>query len=87
MEYKQGTKNRLKRIEGQIRGVIRMMEEGKECREIVTQLSASRKAIDRTLGLIVAENLEQCLRDQLETEKYVDRDLVKEAVELLVKSR
>ncbi|WP_141432459.1 metal-sensitive transcriptional regulator [Bacillus sp. 03113] len=87
MEYKQGTKNRLKRIEGQIRGVLRMMEEGKDCTEIVTQLSASRAAVDRTIGLIVAENLEQCLRDQIETGKYGNRDLVKEAVELLVKSR
>ncbi|PEX82414.1 metal-sensitive transcriptional regulator, partial [Bacillus cereus] len=63
MEYKKNTKNRLKRIEGQIRGVLRMMEEDKDCKDIVTQLSASRSAIDRTIGLIVAENLEQCLRD------------------------
>ena len=35
--------NRLKRIDGQINGVLSMMEQGKECRDIITQLSAVRK--------------------------------------------
>ena len=39
MEYNQDMKNRLKRIEGQVRGVLRMMEEGKDCREVITQLT------------------------------------------------
>ena len=38
MEYNQDMKNRLKRIEGQVRGVLRMMEEGKDCRDVITQL-------------------------------------------------
>lgn len=46
MEYNQDMKNRLKRIEGQVRGVLRMMEEGKDCREVITQLTASRAALD-----------------------------------------
>jgi DNA-binding FrmR family transcriptional regulator len=87
MEYTQEMKNRLKRIEGQIRGVLRMLEEEKDCKEVVTQLSAARSAIDRTIGVIVGSNLEQCLRDQMENGAYADRDLVKEAVQLLVKSR
>ncbi|WP_028400283.1 metal-sensitive transcriptional regulator [Ectobacillus panaciterrae] len=87
MEYTQEMKNRLKRIEGQIRGVLRMLEEEKDCKEVVTQLSAARSAIDRTIGVIVGSNLEQCLRDQMEKGKYEERDLVKEAVQLLVKSR
>ena len=45
MEYNQDMKNRLKRIEGQVRGVLRMMEEGKDCREVITQLTASRSAL------------------------------------------
>jgi len=53
MEYNQDMKNRLKRIEGQVRGVLRMMEEGKDCREVITQLTASRSALDRTIGLVV----------------------------------
>ena len=53
--------NRLKRTEGQVRGIQRMLEEGKECSDIVTQLSAVRSSVDRIMGLIVAENLKQCL--------------------------
>ena len=87
MKYKKKFKNRLKRIQGQIRGVLCMMEEDKDCKEIVTRMSASRSAIDRTIGLIVAENLEQCLYNQIKIGKYGNREVVKETAELLVKSR
>ncbi|WP_036704988.1 MULTISPECIES: metal-sensing transcriptional repressor, partial [Paenibacillus] len=50
MEYDKGIKNRLKRIEGQVRGVLSMLEEGQDCREIVIQLTAIRTAVDRTAG-------------------------------------
>ncbi|MDM5187220.1 metal-sensitive transcriptional regulator [Bacillus sp. DX4.1] len=87
MEYSEDVKNRLKRIEGQVRGVLRMIEEGKECKEVITQLSASRSAMDRTIGLIVGMNLEKCLREQFEKGDMSNEDLIKEAVQLLVKSR
>ncbi|MGE7763052.1 metal-sensitive transcriptional regulator [Peribacillus sp. NPDC097895] len=86
MDYAQSVINRLKRIEGQIKGVLGMMEEGKDCREIVTQLSAARSAIDRTMGVIVSSNLEQCVRESVEKGEGTEH-LVKEAVELLIKSR
>ncbi|MES5953500.1 cytoplasmic protein [Bacillus anthracis] len=87
MEYNQDMKNRLKRIEGQVRGVLRMMEEGKDCREVITQLTASRSALDRTIGLVVGTNLEHCLREQFESGNSSNEELIKEAVQLLVKSR
>lgn len=86
MEYDKSVINRLKRIEGQIKGVLGMMEQGKDCREIVTQLSAARSAIDRTMGVIVSANLEQCVRENVENGVGTDH-LVKEAVNLLIKSR
>ncbi|WP_347552797.1 metal-sensitive transcriptional regulator [Pseudalkalibacillus hwajinpoensis] len=86
MEYTNEMKNRLKRVEGQIRGVLRMLEEEKDCKDVITQLSASRTAIDRTIGLIVGSNLEECIREQLDKGEPT-KDVVKEAVELLVKSR
>lgn len=52
--------NRLKRTEGQIRGIQKMIEENKECMAIITQLSAVRSSIDRVMGMIVAENLKDC---------------------------
>ena len=86
MEYDKSIVNRLKRIEGQIKGVLNMIEQNKDCREVITQLSASRTAIDRTMGLIVSMNLEQCVRENIEKGEET-QELVKEAVHLLVKSR
>ncbi|ARK30663.1 metal-sensitive transcriptional regulator [Halalkalibacter krulwichiae] len=86
MEYNDKMKNRVKRVEGQIRGILRMMEEGKDCKDLVVQMSASRNALDRTIGLVVSSNLEQCVREQIvkgeDTEAFIQ-----EAVNLLVKSR
>lgn len=86
MQYDKSVVNRLKRIEGQIKGVLNMIEQNKDCREVVTQLSASRSGIDRTIGLIVSQHLEQCLRENIENDEST-QDVVKEAVDLLVKSR
>lgn len=86
MIYDNSMKNRLRRIEGQIRGVLSMMEESKDCREVVTQLTAIRSAVDRSIGLIVANNLESCIRDEIGKGNNPDK-IIKEAVDLLVKSR
>lgn len=84
--YAEEVKRRLKRIEGQVRGVLRMMEEGKPCKEVVVQLSAVRSATDKALAQIVADNLQQCILEE-QAQGGDTAHLVKEAVELLVKSR
>lgn len=86
MEYDKSIVNRLKRIEGQIKGVLAMIEKNEDCRDVVTQLSASRSAIDRTIGVIVSTNLEQCVRENIEKDENTS-EVVKEAINLLVKSR
>ena len=53
--------NRLRRAHGQLAGVIAMVESGRDCREVVTQLSAVSKALDRAGFKIVAANLKQCM--------------------------
>ena len=53
--------NRLKRAQGQLAGVTRMLEEGRDCKDIVTQLAAVSKALDRAGFAIIASGLEQCL--------------------------
>jgi DNA-binding FrmR family transcriptional regulator len=79
---------RLRRIEGQIRGVLRMMEEGKDCKDVVVQMSAIRSAVDRVIAVIVCDNLEDCLREEIAKGESGDtKRLVLEAVDLLVKSR
>lgn len=87
MDYNDQIKNRVKRIEGQLRGILRMMEEQNDCKDVITQLSAARTAIDRTIGVIVSSNLVECVRQADENGEKNAEDLIKEAVQLLVKSR
>ncbi|MCL6594136.1 MAG: metal-sensing transcriptional repressor, partial [Alicyclobacillus sp.] len=46
MQYSSAMRNRLRRVEGQVRGVLAMMENGRDCQEVVTQLAAIRSAVD-----------------------------------------
>jgi DNA-binding FrmR family transcriptional regulator len=66
---------RLRRIEGQIRGLQRMLDEGAECREVVTQLSAAKAALERVGFRLVASGLRYCAAepDQAEADG-VDMD-------------
>lgn len=52
---------RLRRIEGQIGGVIRMLEEGRDCAEVVTQLAAASRALDRTGFRLLSAGMRQCM--------------------------
>jgi DNA-binding FrmR family transcriptional regulator len=52
---------RLRRAEGQIAGVIRMLEEGRDCRDVVTQVAAVSRALDRAGFAIIASGLRRCL--------------------------
>ena len=86
MTYDDKVKNRLSRMEGQLRGIQRMMEEEKDCQDVITQLSAVRSGIERAIGLIVSENLVECVRAAEGNEEQVNESIA-EAVKLLVKSR
>jgi len=55
--------SRLRRAEGQVAGVIRMLEQGRDCKDIVTQLAAVSRALDKAGFSIVASGLKQCLVD------------------------
>lgn len=59
--------NRLKRAQGQLGAVVRMLEEGRDCKDVVTQLSAVSKALDRAGFAIIASGLQQCLANPDET--------------------
>ncbi len=54
---------RLNRAQGQIGGVVRMIEEGRDCKEIVAQLAAVSKALDRAGFAVIATGLRQCIAD------------------------
>jgi DNA-binding FrmR family transcriptional regulator len=53
--------NRLRRAQGQIGGVLRMIEDGRDCQDIVTQLAAVSRAVDRAGFAVIAAGLKQCL--------------------------
>ena len=57
---------RLKRSEGQLRGIQKMMEEERDCVDIITQLTAVRSSVDRIIELIITENLTTCINEPLE---------------------
>ncbi len=53
--------NRLRRAHGQLAGVISMIEQGRDCKEVVTQLAAVSRALDRAGFKIVATGLRECI--------------------------
>ena len=55
-----GVVKRLRRAQGQIGGVIRMIEEGRDCTDVLTQLAAASRALDRAGFKIVATGLREC---------------------------
>jgi DNA-binding FrmR family transcriptional regulator len=55
--------NRLRRAQGQLTGVIRILEEGGDCELVLTQLAAVGKALDRAGFQLVSRSLKQCLTD------------------------
>ncbi|MGV8909043.1 MAG: metal-sensitive transcriptional regulator [Propionicimonas sp.] len=54
---------RLKRAQGQLGGIVRMIEEGRDCADIVTQMAAVSKALDRAGFAVIAAGLKQCLTE------------------------
>jgi len=56
--------NRLRRARGQIEGVRAMIEEGRACKDVVTQLAAASKALDRAGFKIISSGIRQCMNDE-----------------------
>ena len=54
---------RLRRVEGQVRGLQQMLAENRDCRDVVTQMSAANKALERAGFVLVAAGLTWCLED------------------------
>ena len=67
--------NRLKRAEGQLRGIQRMLEEGQECMDIATQMAAVRKALDSTYVRMTVCFMQQELRAHLGADADADEKL------------
>ena len=56
--------DRLRRVNGQLGGIIRMIEQGRDCQDVVQQLAAVGRAVDRVGLKLLAGQLRQCLNDE-----------------------
>lgn len=79
---------RLSRVEGQIRGVARMIEEGRWCPDVLTQLAAVDAALARVKERLLAHHLDHCVSKILESgEAREKKDAIAEVVETLKRAR
>jgi DNA-binding FrmR family transcriptional regulator len=74
--------HRMKRLHGQMKGILTMMENQDSCQDLVVQLKAIRVNLDKTISLITTENLQQIMLD-----KPADSKAIQDAMDLIVKSR
>lgn len=74
-------KNRIKRTQGQMQGVLSMMETESSCMDILIQLKAIRSSIDTTIGMLTTSNLIQTIQ----ANNDVNLDHIEEAIDLVVK--
>jgi DNA-binding FrmR family transcriptional regulator len=63
------TITRLRRAEGQLRGIIGMLEDGRDCADVITQLAAVSRALDRAGFKLIASGLQQCITAQVAGEQ------------------
>ncbi len=75
--------NRVKRVNGQLQGVIKMMDEERNCEEILTQLSAIRSGVDKVISLIATYNLV----NEIERNYNIEVKDLDKAVNLIVKNK
>lgn len=81
-ELRENIINRLKRIEGQTRGIQRMILEKRACHEIVSQLRAARAAMDNVTVMIIDSNIEYCMGEKIDSQEIKD---LKKALRTAVK--
>lgn len=83
---RQALRHRLNRIEGQVRGIGRMIEEGSYCLDILTQVAATTRAL-QSLGLLLAdEHLHHCLDEEAGPARAEKITEVSQAIARVVRS-
>ncbi|WP_423217168.1 metal-sensitive transcriptional regulator [Streptococcus equinus] len=76
--------NRLKRAEGQLRGIQKMIDEEQECIDIVTQLTAVRSSINRTIGIVIGNKINQVIEEPVQDPELQEEKLTK-VIEMIIK--
>ncbi|WP_373635351.1 metal-sensitive transcriptional regulator [Yoonia sp. SS1-5] len=87
-ENREATLKRLKRLEGQVRGIARMVEEDRYCVDVLTQIAAVRAALKGVEKLVIDDHASHCIEDALASGDRDDqRAKFTELLELLDKAR
>lgn len=74
---------RLKRSVGQLDGVLRMMDEGRPCDDVLVQLSAVKSSIDKAMKLVIARNINNCVDNMTSA----DVQNLEHSLDLLLKTK
>lgn len=86
-DHKDKLENRLKRIEGQVRGVQRMVDEEAYCIDILTQISSLIAASEKVAAMVLRDHVEHCVKESIQNEDQAEEkiDELVEAVERFLK--
>ena len=77
---------RLKSSVGQLRGIQKMMEEERDCADIITQLTAVRSSVERVIEMMITENLTACINAPLD-DPEAQKERLEKAVQYLIKQK
>ncbi len=66
---------RLRRIEGQVQGIQRMLDQGRDCEEVLTQIMAVRSSLDQVGLLLMELHIDNCLLEDLPDESPVTKEI------------
>jgi DNA-binding FrmR family transcriptional regulator len=87
-ETKKSCASRLNRIEGQIRGLAKMIDDDRYCIDVVTQIQAVIAALKKVEGEILSDHIAHCVEHAIRSgDKKAQREKVAELVETLAKTR
>ena len=84
--YSADDKDRLQNIEEQIRAVLSLMDQKRNCADVVTPLTAVHTSLDHLILHIVGASMEQCIRSELRTGASANESIL-ETIHILMKSR
>jgi DNA-binding FrmR family transcriptional regulator len=87
-DFKSSTRKRLNRIEGQVRGLSKMLDEDRYCIDVVTQISAVRSALDRVEEEILRDHVSTCVEHAIASGNKADqRRKVAELIEVFGRTK
>lgn len=77
--------NRLRRVEGQVRGITRMVEQDAYCIDVLTQVSAASRALQGVALILLDDHMHHCLAEAVRAGGAIQADKVKEASQAIAR--